>query len=196
MKAEAIAMLLADRVGITVAPVEHRTVTGKDVLFVERFDRGDGRGRRLMVSALTVLGLAEHESRYGSYVALAEAIRTGPWTRPADTTQELFRRMVFNVLVGNNDDHLRNHAAFWDGRELMLTPAYDIAPSPRSTSVSNQAIGIAGDGRRSSQLWLCRAVAGAFLMSRSDADAVIVAMVDTIRGAVGGRVRPGGRQCR
>ena len=134
-----------------------------------------------MVSALTVLGLAEHESRYGSYVALAEAMRSGPWTRPADTTQELFRRMVFNVLVGNNDDHLRNHAAFWDGHELTLTPAYDIAPSPRSTSVSNQAIGIARDGRRSSQLWLCRDVAGAFLMSRSDADAVIDAMVDTIR---------------
>lgn len=181
VKAEAAAMLLAARVGITVAPVEVRDVGGKSVLLVERFDRPPGGTRRLMLSALTILGYAEMESRHASYVELAEAVRSGPWAEPAKTLRELFTRLVFNVCVGNNDDHLRNHAAFWDGERLKLTPAYDLAPSPRSTSVSTQAIGIARDGRRASQLWLCREVAASFHLSAADADQIIDRVISTIR---------------
>jgi serine/threonine-protein kinase HipA len=181
VKAEAAAMLLAGRVGITVAPVEVRDVEGRDVLLVERFDRTPKDTRRAMVSALTFLGLAELESRHSSYAQLAEAIRVGPWVEPAATLRELYTRLVFNVCVGNNDDHLRNHAAFWDGTRLALTPAYDLAPSPRSTSVSNQAIGISRDGRRASQLWLCREVAPDFLLSATEAHTIIEHVLATIR---------------
>lgn len=180
VKAEAAAMLLAARVGITVAPVEVRDVGGKSVLLIERFDRPSGGTRRLMLSALTILGYAEMESRHASYVELAEAVRSGPWAEPARTLRELFTRMVFNVCIGNNDDHLRNHAAFWDGERLELTPAYDLAPSPRSTSVSTQAIGIARDGRRASQLWLCREVAASFHLGSADADVIIDRVITTI----------------
>jgi serine/threonine-protein kinase HipA len=181
VKAEAAAMLLAARAGITVAPVEVRQVDGRDVLLVERFDRTPEDTRRAMVSALTFLGLAELESRHSSYAELAEAIRVGPWFEPAATLRELYTRLVFNVCVGNNDDHLRNHAAFWDGTRLALTPAYDLAPSPRSTSVSSQAVGISRDGRRASQLWLCREVAPDFLLGVTEAQTIIDRVVATIR---------------
>jgi serine/threonine-protein kinase HipA len=129
VKAEAAAMLLAARVGVNVAAVSVSVVEGKDVLLVERFDRAGDGARRLILSALTVLGLAEMESRHSTYVDLARAIRTGPWPTPRDALRELYLRLVFNVCVGNTDDHLRNHAVFWDGKNLALTPAYDLAPS-------------------------------------------------------------------
>jgi serine/threonine-protein kinase HipA len=181
VQAEAVAMLLAARVGITAAPVEVRVVDGRPVLLVERFDRPADGSRIAMVSALTFLGLAEYESRHASYADLADAVRTGPWHNPGAILRELFTRLVFSVCVGNNDDHLRNHAAFWDGRRLALTPAYDIAPSPRSTQVSSQAIGVTRDGRRASQLSLCREAAGPFLLDRADAEAIIERVVATIR---------------
>ena len=180
VKAEAAAMLLAARVGITVAPVELRHVAGRDVLLVERFDRPSVGGRRQMLSALTVLGYDELGSRHASYAELAEAVRTGPWTKPGDTLRELYTRLVFNVCVGNNDDHLRNHATFWDGERLELTPAYDLAPSPRSTAVSSQAIGITRNQDRASQLRLCRQVATEFQLRRAEAEQVIEAVVSTI----------------
>lgn len=181
VKAEAVAMMLAARAGLTVAPVQVTRAGGKDVLLVERFDRpavarADGavaHTRRQMLSMLTVLGLTEMGSRHATYAELAETIRTGPWTDVPTTLRELFTRLVFNVYVGNNDDHLRNLAAFWDGAHLELTPAYDLAPQPRSTRTSSQAIGITRDGRRASQLWLCREVAGEFLLTAAQAEQII-----------------------
>lgn len=179
VKAEAASMLLAARVGLDVAAVEVVTVDGRDVLLVERFDRGPEGTRRAMVSALTVLGEHEMGARHASYVDLAESVRTGPWTAPADTLDELFRRMVFNVCVGNTDDHLRNHAAFWDGRLLTLTPAYDLVPVARSTPVASHAIALTRT-ERASQLRLCRAAAAEFHLTPAEADAVIDHIVSTV----------------
>lgn len=183
VRAEAAAMLLAARAGLAVAPVEIRTVAGRDVLLVERFDRTPAGGRTHVLSALTVLGYAEIESRHASYAELARAIRTGPWADPAATLRELFGRLVLNVCVGNNDDHLRNHAALWDGHQLRLSPAYDVSPQPRSGEVSTQAIGIGADGRRHSQLRLCREVAPEFLLDARQADDVIERVVATVHEA-------------
>jgi serine/threonine-protein kinase HipA len=181
VKAEAAAMLLAARAGLDVAPVEVIHVDGRDVLLVERFDRSpDGGSRRLMLSMLTVLGHSAIGSRHASYAEIAAAVRTGPWADVPGTLEELFGRLVVSILVGNNDDHLRNHAAFWDGGQLRLTPAYDVAPQPRSTNVSTQAIGITSDGRRASQLHLCREVARDFLIQPPRATDII----DRIRDAV------------
>ena len=188
VQAEGAAMLLAARAGVDVAPASVVRASGKDVLLVERFDRvpvtaPDGTTsvtRRQMVSMLTILGLSENSARYASYAALAHAVRTGPWTHVPETLVELFTRLVVNVVVGNTDDHLRNHAAFWDGRHLTLTPAYDIAPQRRSTNTATQAIAITADGQRASQLRLCRAVAGDFLLSAERADDII----DRVQGAV------------
>ena len=83
----------------------------------------------MMVSALTLLELDEFTgARYASYIDLADLVRAR-FTDPAETLAELFRRIVVNICVSNSDDHARNHAAFWNGEELTLTPAYDI-PRP------------------------------------------------------------------
>ncbi len=180
VKAEAVAMVLARRVGLNVADVRVTRVANKDVLLVDRFDRpGDGT-RRMMVSALTVLGCRAGDSRYMSYADLASAIKMPGWVDAAANLRELFTRLVFNVCVGNNDDHLRNHAAFWDGTALTLTPAYDICPGPRSTNVSGQAIGITRNGQNASQLRLCRDVATEFNLSRGEAEAIISDTVSVI----------------
>ena len=180
VKAEGLATVLAGHVGITVPAADVVVAAGRDVLLLERFDRGPAGERRLMLSALTILGLHEMHARHSSYTDIADAIRTGPWSDVAQSLRELFLRLVFNVCIGNTDDHLRNHAAFWDGQRLTLTPAYDLSPQPRSTSVATHAIGITRDGQRYSQLRLCRAAAAEFGISRADADATIDHVIGTI----------------
>lgn len=180
VKAEGLATLLAADVGLDVPRAEVVSVSGRDVLLLERFDRVHDGERRMMLSALTILGLHEMHSRYSSYLDIADAVRTGPWTDVAATVRELFARMVFNVCIGNTDDHLRNHAAFWDGAGLRLTPAYDLSPQPRSTSVATHAIGLTRSGERYSQLRLCRAAAVEMSISRAEADDVIDHVVTTI----------------
>ncbi|MBY3003042.1 type II toxin-antitoxin system HipA family toxin [Rhizobium leguminosarum] len=151
VKAEFIAMKLAAACGLNAASVAMTRAAQKDVLLIERFDRThttDGWRRHAMVSALTMLGLDEMMARYASYEDLAELIRRH-FTAPKDTLKELYGRICFNVLCGNTDDHARNHAAFWDGRMLTLTPAYDICPQGRTGNEATQAMLIKGDGRAS-----------------------------------------------
>ena len=170
VKAEYIAMRLAERVGLDVASVRLTSAMGKDVLLVERFDRtprGSQWRRRAMVSALTMLELEEVMADHASYEKLAEIIRHR-FANPSQTLQELFGRIVFNILCGNTDDHARNHAAFWDGRQLTLTSAYDICPQSRTGQVASQGM-LIRDGDRSSQLATCIATAPAFLLNRDEA---------------------------
>ncbi len=182
VKAEGVAMELARRAGLNVAFTEVTRVAGKDVLLVERFDRPGGGRRRHMVSALTILGLDEFTgARYGSYTALADQIRRS-FTDPAATLRELFARIVFNVLVGNTDDHPRNHAAFVNaGGSLTLTPAYDICPQPRSVPQANQAMAIGRAGERSSQLSTCLAACEVYLLTTAEAKDIIDAQVEIVQ---------------
>ncbi|MFP1680978.1 type II toxin-antitoxin system HipA family toxin [Alloalcanivorax sp. C16-1] len=182
VKAEYVAMRLAARVGLRVAPVLLERVAGKDVLLVERFDRTraeSGWIRKAMVSALTLFGLDEMMARYASYETLAEIIRHR-FHEPAATLRELFGRLVFNVLCGNTDDHARNHAAFWDGGSLALTPAYDICPQARTGNEASQAM-LIDDSRRLSNLQVCRGAARHFLLSLDQAGAIIDEQVALIR---------------
>lgn len=181
IQAEAAATFLAACVGIKVARSEIRTVAGKKVLLLERFDRGVSGQRTQMLSALTILGVHEMEARYSSYPDLIDAIRKGPWDDIPQTLRELFTRLVFNVCIGNTDDHLRNHAAFWDGQHLRLTPAFDLTPQPRSGQIANQAIALTRAGERHSQLWLCRQVAVEFHLSAKEADQIIDHVISTIQ---------------
>ena len=174
IKAEFIAMRLAALAGLNVAPVKLASAAGKDVLLVERFDRNysaKGWTRKAMVSALTLLGLDEMMARYASYETLAEIIRHR-FTEPKQALRELFKRLVFNVLCGNTDDHARNYAAFRDGRELTLTPAYDICPQGRTGNEASQAMLISGNNN-SSRLTTCLETAHNFLIAEADARVVI-----------------------
>ncbi len=182
VKAEFIAMRLASLSGLNVAQVSLVQAMNKDVLLIRRFDREraeNGWTRRAMVSALTLLGLDERMTAHASYEALADIVRAR-FTHPADTLKELFARMTFNILVGNTDDHARNHAAFWDGESLALTPAYDICPQSRIGREASQAMQIHGRERRS-QLSLCLAAANKFLLTDECALAIMERQVSIIR---------------
>lgn len=172
MKAEAVAMDLARRVGLTVAATELIEVNGRDVLLVDRFDRGPGGRRHQLVSALTILGLSEMNGRYATYHELADVIR-GRFTRRAETLRELFGRIVFNVLVGNTDDHARNHAAFWNGDRLTLTPAYDICPQARAGGEAAQAMEIGPGAGRMAQVGTCIAAAATYELDETEARAIV-----------------------
>lgn len=180
VKAEAVGMELAGRAGVQVPPSELVTSLGRDVLLVERFDRTSLAGeRRLLVSALTMLQLDEMFARYASYADLADIIRSR-FTEPQATLRELFTRIVLNICIGNTDDHARNHAAFWDGQQLTLTPAYDLCPQPRSGEEAAQAMEIGRPGLRTSQLRVCLDAAPTYQLDRQEARSIVDATVTTI----------------
>lgn len=181
VKAEFIAMKLATACGLNAAAVSMTRAAGKDVLLIERFDRThtkDGWTRHAMVSALTMLGLDEMMARYASYEDLAELIRHR-FADPKDTLKELYRRICFNILCGNTDDHARNHAAFWDGKMLTLTPAYDICPQNRTGNEATQAMLIKGEARAST-LATCLAAAPDYHLKETEAAALIEQQITTI----------------
>ena len=181
VKAEFIAMRLAELAGLNAASVRLVKAANKDVLLIKRFDRvpkGKKWTRKAMVSALTLLQLDDMMARYASYEDLSETIRHR-FTDPKHTLKELFSRLVFNILCGNTDDHARNHAAFWDGKALTLTPAYDICPQGRTGNEASQAMLISGDNNLS-QLKTCLETAHNFLLSEEDAREIFGNLIATI----------------
>jgi len=88
--------------------------------------------------------------------------------------------MCFNILVGNTDDHARNHAGFWTGEQLQLTPAYDIDPRPRASYEANQAMAVRGTDHRAN-LSLALAAAGSFGLDQGRAERIILGQVEAIR---------------
>jgi serine/threonine-protein kinase HipA len=149
-RAEYVAMTLAAQAGLNVPPVRIEKVLGQDIYLIERFDRipdGDGYRRLPFISGLTILGAHESESSQQSYRRLAEQLRLFG-SAPGKDAQELWQRMVFNILCNNNDDHLRNHGFLWDGKGWRLSPAYDIVPFPQVSLERDLAIGVGANGRR------------------------------------------------
>ncbi|ORU91805.1 MAG: phosphatidylinositol kinase [Cycloclasticus sp. symbiont of Poecilosclerida sp. N] len=181
VKAEFVAMKMAEVVGLDAAAVQLKIAAGKDVLLIERFDRTKtphGWARKSMVSALTLFALDDMMARYASYEDLAEIIRYR-FSDPKNNLKELFSRLTYNVLCGNTDDHARNHSAFWDGETLSLTPAYDICPQGRSGNEASHAMLISGNNNLS-QLKTCLAAAHSFLISKQDARAIFEHQIELI----------------
>jgi len=180
VKAEAAAMELARRVGIDVPRSTLVESLGRDVLVVERFDRPAPGERRMMVSALTMTGYSDFlGARYATYPEFLEVLRA--WSRTGrGLGRTLFERVVFNVAIGNTDDHARNHAAFWDGRHLELTPAYDLCPQLRTSREANQAMGIDSDNNRRSTFAHCVDSAAEYGLDRREAREIVDQQVTTI----------------
>jgi serine/threonine-protein kinase HipA len=103
---------------------------------VRRFDRVEG-SRRAYASAMTLLAATESDgTSYLEIVGLIEA--SGTSTRIGDDLEQLFRRVLFNILIGNRDDHLRNHGFLREGNGWRLCPAFDVNPNvDRATHVLN-----------------------------------------------------------
>ena len=125
---------LARECGISTAESRIEAIAGKDVLLIKRFDREktpNGYTRARMVSGLTLLGADESlemRTRW-SYVILVEELRRVVAV-PKKDARELFRRMCFNALISNIDDHPRNHAVIAKDKDWKLSPAYDLTPAP------------------------------------------------------------------
>ena len=124
---ESVALDLAKAAGITVSDHELVTAAGKSVLLSRRFDR-EGTVRIPFLSAMSMMGLKDGE--HGSYPELVDVL-TQNGARGSQDAAELFRRMLFNILISNVDDHLRNHGFLWQGKAgWTLSPVYDLNPTP------------------------------------------------------------------
>lgn len=128
---EFVSMRLASLCGINAAEVEYIHRNQRGAVLVKRFDRfiqEDGQSQRVhFASAATVLGAAaaQRDNPNRTYIGLA--MNASRWRVEGHLT-ELWRRMVFNVLIGNGDDHPRNHGFLRTPQGWRLAPAYDIAP--------------------------------------------------------------------
>ena len=137
----------------------------------------------MMMSALTILELHDAyrmAGRYATYTDLAHHIRSR-FTDPDATLRELFSRITFNILVGNTDDHPRNHAAFWNGADLTLTPAYDICPQARTGGEVAQAMAFGPDGDRMSQVARCITHAPTYHLTPEQAREIVDHQITVIR---------------
>ena len=183
IKAEYIAMRLARLVGLDAANVQIVSVMNRSVLLVDRFDRElvpKGCKRTMVVSALTLLGMHELvAARNAGYDLLGEIVRIR-FVNAKASLRELFSRMVFNILVGNTDDHARNHSAFWHGKDLCLTPAYDICPQQRLGREASQGMSIS-QGRRGSKLSIALDSCNDFLLHRDDAMQIMRHQISVIK---------------
>lgn len=177
--AEAASIYLARKVGIEVTDSRIVNSLGKDVLLMERFDRPGNATRRMVVSALTMLGLDENTFDQGSYPMILDVLRALS-SDPAHIGRTLFQRIAFNIAISNTDDHLRNHAAFWDGVHATLTPAYDLSPCPRSGDTASQAIAFGRNGERQSDFATLMKVCHVYGLSIPQATDIIDEMVDTM----------------
>ncbi|MGF6720853.1 serine/threonine-protein kinase HipA [Paraburkholderia sp. GAS41] len=124
---EEVALRLAERAGISTPDHELLQVANKPVLLSRRFDRA-GSIRIPFLSAMSMTG--SRDGQRGSYPELVDAL-TQHGARARVDAAQLYRRVTFNVLVSNVDDHLRNHGFLWAGHDgWVLSPAYDLNPTP------------------------------------------------------------------
>jgi len=180
------AMLLLGRsCGLTTAESKITVVGGRDVLLVKRFDRektGAGYLRARMVSGLTLLQTEDsHQSRDNwSYVLLVEELRRVSSQAKNDAT-ELFRRMCFNALISNTDDHPRNHALIARDRDWKLSPAYDLTPAPLVSLEKRDLALICGDRGRTASATNLLSQAARFLLEANEAGSIVNAMKDRVQ---------------
>jgi len=175
---------LARACGLNCAHSRVSTIGDRDVLLVKRFDRekeNKGYVRARMISGLTILRTEDthqHRDRW-SYVLLAEELRR-ICANPKVDAAELFRRMVFNALISNTDDHPRNHAAIAKGNDWKLSPAYDLTPSmPVSIERRDLAMNC-GDWGRYAHAENLLSQSARFHLERKEAETIITVMQDQV----------------
>ncbi len=159
-RTELAVMRLAKHCELDVPDIDFKTILGRDIYLIRRFDRqveGNQLRRIPFASALTMLEAHEIAAHRYSYRDLAEVLRRYG-SDPRQDLQELFRRMAFNILVGNDDDHLRNHAFLFDGRGWRQSPLYDVVPRPHAGSNGRLILAV---GERGHEATLANALTGA-----------------------------------
>ena len=175
---EVLAMTLAAKAGIRVAAARLHKVAGRAVSLITRFDRV-GERRIPFLSAMSLLGLGDGDT--ATYTDIAECIRMYS-SAPTEDLHELWRRIVFNVMVGNLDDHLRNHGFLYDrNNKWRLSPAYDLNPVPQTEKARELTTWISEEGPEA-DLELALRAAPCFALKASKADAVITEVAAALKG--------------
>lgn len=165
---EMVMLTLAERAGISVPGARIEMVGDTPVLLVRRFDR-EGDTRVPFLSAMSLLDAKDGETR--SYVEIGDAVRRVA-SRASTDGPQLWRRVAFNILASNFDDHLRNHAVIYDEIGWRLSPAYDLNPVPRSVKDRLLSTAINIDEDTTASIELAIEAADEFLLSRDEARAI------------------------
>ncbi|NOY75209.1 MAG: HipA domain-containing protein, partial [Kiritimatiellaeota bacterium] len=176
-------MKLAGKCGVEVPEMELRSIAGKNVFLIKRFDRlssPEGWLRTGFISSLSLTRLDERDRLKWSYLSIADLMRK---YCPAKDIRQFYRRMIFNILVRNTDDHPRNHGFLVHGNELRLSPAYDLVPTMTRHGVGTTfdlAMRVGEYGRAATinnALTRC----GRFGLSDAEAKEIIDEMIETTR---------------
>jgi serine/threonine-protein kinase HipA len=180
-------LALAQACGLTTAESRVVSIGTRDVVLVKRFDREKtdaGYQRARMVSALTLLRAEDSAQRRDkwSYILLVEELRRVS-SEPKKDAMELFRRMCFNALISNTDDHPRNHAVIAKGHDWRLSPAYDLMPMPQVSVEHRDLAMICGDQGRFANARNLLSQSARFLVPDDDARAIVDEMKGRVRGA-------------
>ncbi|WP_396216931.1 type II toxin-antitoxin system HipA family toxin [Gemmatimonas sp.] len=171
---EAVALQLARDAGIRTTESRLDRVADNDVLLVTRFDRqvtDQGVRRIPYLSAMSMLGAVDGERR--SYVEIADALRAHGAAASQDLA-ELWRRIVFSVLISNTDDHLRNHGFLYTGATgWRLSPVFDVNPVPTDIKDRMLSTAIGVDGDPTASLDIALEVAPQFGLKAVDAKRIV-----------------------
>jgi serine/threonine-protein kinase HipA len=202
---ECASMLLAEKAGLRVPALKVRNIGDRKVMLIQRFDRywfapagippidvdllhtqpggGAVEHRLPFVSGLTMVACDESESITKAYTDIAQAVRAHchPSVIQADN-EELFKRMVYNVLVSNDDDHLRNHGFLFDPRirGWRLSPLYDVLPRASHATERFLHLGVGPQGRLAT-LDNALAAHAMFTLSKAKAAQLIADVWKTVR---------------
>jgi serine/threonine-protein kinase HipA len=177
-------LMLARACGLQTAESRLVNIGNRDALLVKRFDRDRAAGgyhRARMISGLTLLRTDDapgNRDRW-SYVLLVEELRRAS-ARPDVDAQELFRRMCFNALVSNADDHPRNHAMIAMQTDWRLSPAYDLTPTSPVSQEHRDLAMLIGDQGRFANAQNLLSQCSRFMLSRHAAEAIILEMTNTV----------------
>ena len=177
-------LVLARACGLNTPTSRIVTIGEGDVLLVKRFDREkvqDGYLRARMISALTLLRAEDTFSSRDkwSYIVLAEELRRIS-DHPSEDAAELFRRMCFNALISNIDDHPRNHAFIAKDTEWRLSPAYDLTPAVPISLERRDLAMICGDEGRIASAENILSQHSRFLLNEDQAELIVKTMHEYI----------------
>ncbi len=185
VKLEYITMRLAALAGLDVPNVNYEKSGLHEVLLIERFDRKinntviSSTARRFILSGFSLLGLTENEAQYASYHSVADVVRR-EFYKPKLALMEIFKRLAFNILMGNTDDGIKHLSASWDGVKLELMPAFGLIPKMHSEEVAKQTLAINGRFENEATLRNIASIAGIFQVSNTQAQEIIESIITVI----------------
>ena len=178
---EASTMTLANKCGISIPEISVQIIYGKEVFFIKRFDRYTFENkicRRGYMSALSALCISDSDFSNFSYISLADFIRKN---NPSELLQ-LFKRVAFNIICRNTDDHPRNHGFCVDNGTVSLSPAFDITPTKSLEGLSTTAYLSMkiGDYGKETTLDNLISQCGHFGITSDDATYIFTNMIDIV----------------